>query len=75
MDNNAPTLRNEIEDFAKWGNFTWKNYAVRPVNNVFWPGKEIIYIWSVLLSQALMAIFIGVILQLIWEDRPITEPL
>ncbi len=33
------------------------------------------YIWSVLLSQFLMSILIGIILQLIWEDRPITEPL
>lgn len=33
------------------------------------------YIWSIHLSQFVMAILIGVILQLLWEDRPITEPL
>ncbi len=33
------------------------------------------YIWSVLLSQFIMSILIGIVLQLLWEDRPITEPL
>ena len=33
------------------------------------------YIWSIHLSQFMMAILIGVVLQLLWEDRPITEPL
>ncbi len=33
------------------------------------------YIWSILLSQFIVSIFIGVVLQFLWEDRPITEPL
>ena len=33
------------------------------------------YIWSVHLSQLMMSIMIGIVLQLLWEDRPITEPL
>jgi hypothetical protein len=36
---------------------------------------ELYYIWSVHLSQFMMAILIGIILQLLWEDRAITEPL
>ena len=35
----------------------------------------IIYIWSILLSQFVVSILIGVVLQLLWEDRAITEPL
>jgi len=37
--------------------------------------KSIIYIWSILLSQFVVSILIGVVLQLLWEDRAITEPL
>ncbi|NQT55973.1 MAG: hypothetical protein HQ551_07060 [Desulfobacteraceae bacterium] len=33
------------------------------------------YIWSIHLSQFMMSILIGIILLLLWEDRPITEPL
>ena len=33
------------------------------------------YIWSIHLSQIMISILIGVVLQLLWEDRPITEPL
>lgn len=36
---------------------------------------KIRYIWPVLLSQFMMSILIGIVLQLLWEDRPITEPL
>ena len=36
---------------------------------------SIIYIWSILLSQFIVSILIGVVLQLLWEDRAITEPL
>jgi len=37
--------------------------------------KNIIYIWSILFSQFVVSILIGVVLQLLWEDRAITEPL
>lgn len=43
---------------------------VSSINN-----SHLYYIWSIHLSQFMMAILIGVILQLLWEDRPITEPL
>ena len=36
---------------------------------------SIIYIWSILFSQFVVSILIGVVLQLLWEDRAITEPL
>ena len=42
----------------------------------FFKGKAgILYIWSILLSQFVVSILIGVVLQLLWEDRAITEPL
>ena len=37
--------------------------------------KNILYIWSILFSQFVVSILIGVVLQLLWEDRAITEPL
>jgi len=40
----------------------------------FW-GGWIYFIWSMHLSQFMVAIMIGVILQMLWEDRAITEPL
>ncbi len=33
------------------------------------------FIWSVMAAQTMMSILAGIILQLLWEDRPITEPL
>ncbi|MBU4012581.1 MAG: hypothetical protein KJ550_03855 [Proteobacteria bacterium] len=38
-------------------------------------GTKFYYIWSVHLSQFMVSILIGIVLQLLWEDRPITEPL
>jgi hypothetical protein len=38
-------------------------------------GGNLYYIWCILFSQLLMSILIGIVLQLLWEDRPITEPL
>ncbi len=52
--------------------FSFNNYA--EVTSAFFNFK-LRYIWSVLFTQFLMSILIGIILQLIWEDRPITEPL
>lgn len=39
------------------------------------PIGSIRYIWSILFSQFLVSILFGIVLQLLWEDRPITEPL
>jgi hypothetical protein len=51
-----------------------KNYTRYPVGLL--PLKpNIRYIWSILLSQFVISILIGIVLQLLWEDRPITEPL
>ena len=36
---------------------------------------SIIYMWTVLFSQFVISIFLGIILQMLWIDRPITEPL
>ena len=36
---------------------------------------KIYYIWSIHLSQFMVSILIGIVFQLLWEDRPITEPL
>lgn len=36
---------------------------------------RIYHIWSIHFSQFVMSILIGIVLQLLWEDRPITEPL
>jgi hypothetical protein len=49
------------------------NYTSLPV----WNNKEfkIYHIWSIHLSQFVMSILNGIIWLLIWEDRPITEPL
>ncbi|MCG2757782.1 MAG: hypothetical protein L6263_05060 [Desulfobacteraceae bacterium] len=38
-------------------------------------GTKFYYIWSIHLSQFMVSILIGIVLQLLWEDRPITEPL
>jgi len=38
-------------------------------------GTKFCYIWSIHLSQFMVSILIGIVLQLLWEDRPITEPL
>lgn len=51
-------------------NYEWVNLNLFNSN-----GYKIRYIWSILLSQFIMSIFIGIILQFLWEDRPITEPL
>jgi len=38
-------------------------------------GTKFYYVWSIHLSQFMVSILIGIVLQLLWEDRPITEPL
>jgi len=40
-----------------------------------WATGKAIYIWSILFSQLVASILIGIVLQLLWEDRSITEPL
>jgi hypothetical protein len=52
--------------------FHFKNYNTFEVPWLRW---EIRYILSVLLSQGFLSILVGVVLQFLWEDRPITEPL
>jgi len=39
------------------------------------PQNGIVYIWSIIFSQLVVSVLIGIVLQLLWEDRPITEPL
>lgn len=51
------------------------NYKVHDLQLLGFHVGKIRYIWSILFSQFIMAILIGIILQMIWEDRPITEPL
>ena len=38
-------------------------------------GTKFYYVWSIHLSQFMVSILIGIVFQLLWEDRPITEPL
>ena len=38
-------------------------------------GGNLYYIWSLHLSQFMIAIMVGIMLQLLWEDKSITEPL
>jgi hypothetical protein len=49
-----------------------KNFSVA---KLFTTDTKFYYIWSVHLSQFMVSILIGIVLQLLWEDRPITEPL
>ena len=48
-----------------------KNFSIAKL----FTGTELYYIWSIHLSQFMVSILIGIVLQLLWEDRPITEPL
>jgi hypothetical protein len=67
-------LPNEIESLKEQGNrklFGISNYYSLP--SFF--GRPFYYIWSVHFSQFMMSILFGIVLQLLWEDRPITEPL
>jgi hypothetical protein len=69
-----PDLSNEIESLEKQVNrklFGISNFY--SVDSFF--GRPFYYIWSVHLSQFMMSILFGIVLQLLWEDRPITEPL
>ena len=53
--------------------FTIKNFSIA---KLFTSTKyKFYYVWSVHLSQFMVSILIGIVLQLLWEDRPITEPL
>ncbi len=54
----------------KIGSVEIENYKAIPDKEI-----KIRYIWSVHLSQFVMSILIGIVLQLLWEDRPVTEPL
>ena len=51
-----------------------KNYSSIDIHFP-WKTAKAIYVWSILFSQLVVSILIGVVLQLLWEDRPITEPL
>jgi len=45
------------------------------VAELFTTDTKFYYIWSIHLSQFMVSILIGIVFQLLWEDRPITEPL
>ncbi|PXF58993.1 MAG: hypothetical protein C4B58_04775 [Deltaproteobacteria bacterium] len=66
-DNNVTILREQHNRKL----FGISNYGSLP--SFF--GRPFYYIWSVHLSQFMMSILFGIVLQLLWEDRPITEPL
>ncbi|MCK5074571.1 MAG: hypothetical protein KAQ98_14160 [Bacteriovoracaceae bacterium] len=51
--------------------FGIKNFSIAKL----FTGTKFYYIWSIHLSQFMVSILIGIVLQLLWEDRPITEPL
>lgn len=65
----------KLNDKVKY--FFGKTENYRSVN-IFSRWKDdvnMLYIWSILFSQLVASILVGVVLQLLWEDRPITEPL
>jgi hypothetical protein len=68
-------------DLPDYANYTGKlDFKAFELNNFkrldgFFQFFKLRYIWSILLSQFMMSILIGIVLQLLWEDRPITEPL
>jgi hypothetical protein len=65
-------LKEDVKYFIKSEKI--KNY--RSIDIHFpWKTAKAIYVWSILFSQLVVSILIGVVLQLLWEDRPITEPL
>jgi hypothetical protein len=67
----------QFERLDEWKDcFLHSNYSFVPLLGIFrgWK-KGVYYIWSILFSQLVLSILMGVVLQLLWEDRPITEPL
>ena len=81
-----PILRENIKYFLKIKDLKVENFHIRKIilpsrleilsPLVSWLHIDrIVYIFSVLFSQTIISIFMGVVLQMIWEDRPITEPL
>jgi hypothetical protein len=50
-----------------------KLWIYRDISGQYSP--NLMYLWPVLMTQFMLSIIIGVVLQLLWEDRPITEPL
>lgn len=56
-----------------------ENLSSRPIEIKVGPWEPLIgtirYIWPVIFSQFIMSILFGIVLQMLWEDRPITEPL
>lgn len=68
----APNLKPDIKEI--WPGRL--NYRKLPIQfPPFLQDASLRYIWSILLMQSVVAILVGLVLQLIWEDRPITEPL
>ena len=68
------TIQEKMKFFIKFKKWEWRNYASRKLQLPFL-NRPLIYIWSILFSQFVVSILMGAVLQLIWEDRPITEPL
>lgn len=67
----------EILELQKRALYGIKNFSAHEsfLGKLTGSNFSLYYIWSIHLSQFMMAILIGIILQLLWEDRPITEPL
>ncbi len=90
FDGKAPETSLCLDQFFEWENLkpkikyfvgdgeesAWKNYKKRAIELFRIMGDgHIRYIWSILFSQFVVSILFGIVLQLLWEDRPITEPL
>ena len=56
-----------IKEVIKEGNFE--------ISYIKTDSFTIYYLWKILASQFLVAILIGIVLQLLWEEKSITEPL
>jgi len=67
---------NEIDLLTRQTERQWMGIPNFQKIRIHFLNDEYLYfLWSVHLSQCMMAILVGMVLQLLWEDRPVTEPL
>jgi len=64
-----------LNDKVKYFFGKTENYRSVKVFSSWIDDVIMLYVWSILFSQLVASILVGIVLQLLWEDRPITEPL
>ena len=65
----------KLNDKVKYFFGKTENYRSVKVFSSWSDDAKVLYVWSILFSQLVASILVGIVLQLLWEDRPITEPL